>query len=564
MFDRHIFWVLSTVCILCISSCSDNENDELWDKMNEIDSRLTSLEERANQVNSDLVTLQGMVSAFQNNTSITNIAFLPNGEGYKIILSNGEEYTLNNGKDGHTPSINVKQDVDGLWYWTLDGEWLLVNGQKIVAVGKDGKDGVTPQLKIENGYWYLYNGIDWSNIGKATGDNGKDGRDGADAYTPIKSIEISDGFVTITLNDEDNSVILLRLANETTSTSIHDFNPANEIIPKIRNLRYAWKKYGVSSIENNLVLLHISDFHNFTANMTRLTDFLRLYSSYIDDVIHTGDLLGLDISWDYPTQFDEKWLQVIGNHDATLRTDDGYIIQPSIKSYNKLFAPYIANWNVSQPDNASEEGKCYYYKDYSQYNVRLIVLDNIVLNNSVNNHWNTEQKKWFKSVLDETLDFSNKAYGYHVIVAVHYPAFSMAKQPDNPFDSRDYGTAQCGKCVDEIPATVRAFKQKGGKFVCYLTGHCHSDMFGVGIAEENYTDQLCISIATASVTAAQPYCDMIRNIGDKTQDCFNLIGVDTNNCVLKIMRVGAEYDRYMRRKNVLCWDYCNNQMVYVD
>ena len=66
------------------------------------------------------------------------------------------------GTDGYTPKISAAKDEDGVYYWTLDGEWLLdASGQKIPvqgsngADGEDGADGVTPQFKIEEGIWYV-------------------------------------------------------------------------------------------------------------------------------------------------------------------------------------------------------------------------------------------------------------------------------------------------------------------------------------------------------------------------------------------------------------------------
>jgi hypothetical protein len=46
--------------------------------------------------------------------------------------------------------------------------------------GADGKDAITPQLKIENDYWYISydNGATWTKLGKATGKDGQDGQDG--------------------------------------------------------------------------------------------------------------------------------------------------------------------------------------------------------------------------------------------------------------------------------------------------------------------------------------------------------------------------------------------------
>ena len=118
------------------------------------------------------------------------------------------------GEDGYVPEISVRQDVDGEWYWTVDGEWLIVDGHKVKAVGTDGKDGadgadgqdgedgedgkdgvdgadgqdgITPQFKIEDGYWFVSydNGISWENLGKATGEDGLDGKDGDSIFREV-------------------------------------------------------------------------------------------------------------------------------------------------------------------------------------------------------------------------------------------------------------------------------------------------------------------------------------------------------------------------------------------
>ena len=57
-----------------------------------------------------------------------------------------------------------------------------MDGQKIKAQGTDGNngadgsDGVTPKLEIREGYWWISydNGTNWSQLGKATGEDGKD------------------------------------------------------------------------------------------------------------------------------------------------------------------------------------------------------------------------------------------------------------------------------------------------------------------------------------------------------------------------------------------------------
>jgi hypothetical protein len=82
-----------------------------------------------------------------------------------------------------------------LWYWLLNGDWLLdANGKKVRATG------TTPQMKIESDYWYISydNGKTWEKLEKATGEDGKDGKDG-DSF--FKSVSQDDRYVYIVLAD---------------------------------------------------------------------------------------------------------------------------------------------------------------------------------------------------------------------------------------------------------------------------------------------------------------------------------------------------------------------------
>ena len=148
-------------------------------------------------------------------------------DGYIIHFSDGSTATIKNGKNSEdAPIIGVKKDTDGIYYWTLDGEWLTdEKGNKVKAQGTDGKDGVdgedgtngkdgiTPQLKIENGRWMLSmdNGKTWTDIGQATGADGTDGEDGVDGKDGtngiFKSVTEDNDNVYFTL--EDDSVITI-------------------------------------------------------------------------------------------------------------------------------------------------------------------------------------------------------------------------------------------------------------------------------------------------------------------------------------------------------------------
>ena len=179
---KKLFTYLLVAIALTIAGCSESFDDsKIWDKLDDHESRIAKLEELCKQMNTNISSLQTIVKALQNNDYVTGVTpITKDGKtvGYTITFTKSQPITIyhgEDGKDGSTPIIGVKQDTDNIYYWTLNGEWLLdANGNKIKAQGTDGKDGITPQLKIENDYWYISydNGASWTQLGKATGEDG--------------------------------------------------------------------------------------------------------------------------------------------------------------------------------------------------------------------------------------------------------------------------------------------------------------------------------------------------------------------------------------------------------
>ena len=177
-----------------VVSCYDET--AVMDKIDGLDSRISALEQQMQTANSNISSLQTITAALQKNVSVTSVTEVEGG--YKLVFSNGSTAVIKNGSEGHTPSIGVKQDSDGVYYWTLDGNWLLdAKGNKVRVTGEDGKpgsDAVAPQLKIEKGFWYLSTdgGATWSQLGKATGEDG-------DAW--FKDVKVDEDYVYLTLAD---------------------------------------------------------------------------------------------------------------------------------------------------------------------------------------------------------------------------------------------------------------------------------------------------------------------------------------------------------------------------
>ena len=219
------------IVALGFSSCLYDDTP-LWEKVNNHEERLSTLEELCGEINSNIEALQTLVEAMEDGDYITKVEPIEeNGEvvGYTITFAKSEAITIYNGKDGadsgSVPQIGVKKDADGVYYWTVNGEWLLDDaGNKVKAVGvdgkdgadgedgkngtngtngKDGKDGVTPQLKIENNYWYVSydNGATWTQLGRSTADSGDV------AGSLFTDVTIDEQYVRFTLADGTSFVI---------------------------------------------------------------------------------------------------------------------------------------------------------------------------------------------------------------------------------------------------------------------------------------------------------------------------------------------------------------------
>ena len=213
---RLITFALMATCL--VISCSKFDDSAIWDKLNDHENRIAYLEEVCKKMNKDIVNLQTLVTALETNDYIVNASPLATGDGYTFIFKSGKSVVIYNGKDGKdgvdgkdgfdgkdgvTPTISVMKDVDGVYYWTVNGEWLLVNGQKVKASatdgkdgenGNNGKDGITPKFKIEDEYWFVSydNGQSWEKLGKATNVSGS---------SNIQDVIINDKSVSVILSD---------------------------------------------------------------------------------------------------------------------------------------------------------------------------------------------------------------------------------------------------------------------------------------------------------------------------------------------------------------------------
>lgn len=218
---NKIFSFFYTAMILLLASCSKEYDDSsLVNRVDDLENRVTKLEQLCQQMNTNISSVQSIVDAIQKNDHVSTVTPISKDNqeiGYTITFASGKTITIyhgndgkdgENGQNGYTPKIGVKQDIDNVYYWTIDDEWLTDDkGNKIKASpdkssdgqdGTNGQDGITPQLKIENDYWYVSydNGTSWTQLGKATG---KDGVNGMNGNSFFQDVNIDDKYIYFTL-----------------------------------------------------------------------------------------------------------------------------------------------------------------------------------------------------------------------------------------------------------------------------------------------------------------------------------------------------------------------------
>lgn len=256
---------------LGVTSCGD-DYDDTWvrETTADLEARVAALEEWQKNVNAQISSLQSIVAILEKKDYVTKVIPLVNGTGYVISFQNSGDVTILNGEKGEkgdqgekgangekgdSPVIGVKQDTDGKYYWTLNGEWLM-DGDKIMPVtgekgdkgekgdqgekgdegekgdtgdkgdqgekgdegdkgdtGEKGDDAIAPQVRInkETNVWEISTdgGNTWTSTDvKATGEKGDTGDNGDSMFSDI-DVSNSD-YVVLTLADGTTTITLPR------------------------------------------------------------------------------------------------------------------------------------------------------------------------------------------------------------------------------------------------------------------------------------------------------------------------------------------------------------------
>lgn len=302
-------------------------------------------------------------------------------------------------------------------------------------------------------------------------------------------------------------------------------------------------------------LLITTDWHKDTAN-ANLASSMANYSP-IDQKVCLGDICNASF-YDRPIGF-EYWdstLLCVGNHDEFNGQGNTHANQVSATElYNVFYKPFIkANGSVQNPNTT------YWYKDFPNKNIRLIGLDNGLLDVS----FQQTMLAWFKNTLEDA-----RVKGMHVIVFRHmgFGNASASTQIWTPFSAYQTNTgANLGHF--DIPAlwvfdaqllkAVDDFKANGGVFVCHIHGHRHYTW--IGKYPQEHGDQLGVLVPSIK---KEWYHRIKRDDNTIAQTGFFTFSIDTakreiliNSCGPKHLTSGGDIGK-------LLMDYDANIIAFI-
>lgn len=170
----------------------------LQEDLEALKDRVTVLEQMCGSLSEDVATLSIIVDALQKNIYVTSVA--ETSDGWTVGFSDMTSMTVRNGKDGDdgaSPVIGVRQNAEGKYCWTLDGEFIMAGGTELVA---EGADGISPEFKVEDGML------------KVSYDSGGSWTDLAETGSPVQSAvtEVKETEETVTFVLAQGEEIVLR------------------------------------------------------------------------------------------------------------------------------------------------------------------------------------------------------------------------------------------------------------------------------------------------------------------------------------------------------------------
>lgn len=319
-------------------------------------------------------------------------------------------------------------------------------------------------------------------------------------------------------------------------------------------------------------LLLAGDSHNDSTRMNNMVEFLNNIDAF-DAGIMLGDMSGNEFS-DPITNYtnalsstQKPFLTVLGNHDVVGATSDSDL-------YTK-YGDCFQYANLASGEAVS--GKCYYYKDFATYKIRVIVMMQYDLTYSGNLCYGQEQIDWLIDILNDTPS------DYGVIIAEHTnPSRHMIYNLDASITSSTWyqsNYAPTNMDGDPVPDIVNAwingttlsqsydytfenppsalsvsadFSARGnGEFITYIGGHWHMNVLG---SPTGFANQFDYHVPAAGLSAALQG-DMPRRGGTVSEDSLNVLSIDRDKKMVKVFQIGAHYTKDAVNRQYFKYNY---------
>ena len=477
---------------------------------------------------------------------------------------------------------------------------IYANGVSILAETDTDEYSETFNSLLKLGDNYVDNGYDFTYTANRDMKIVFCGNMSKSSYYKIESLEVIPDFVSklnsdiyksnVQIDNIKNRVEVLEQKNE----PIGKLNISSTAL--LATLCYAGFVSSTNRREKKyLCLSHITDVHGDHIRYKRWLDFTQ-DRNLIDGGFCTGDT---NISTYNENTFEachanqlsgitKPIFVTIGNHDMGFRTN---LYDNSNDNVGARFiTPFISQMGAVQ----GGINKGYYYKDFDTYKIRVITLNEYEMPRVLNDDGSAyKYDLWGRYLSQEQADWlcntlSSLEEGWSVILLTHQMLDGYAKA-DNVFNSKNLDTngegehyvCQNGWIIqdiltawlnrssinktyapievsnnitgieisdDNVPSVtvIKDFSASVGEFICAFSGHTHKDGNGKSSINRNLT---IITLTDGNGKDILRYDDLYRNENDKSQDCFNVYGFDTDKRLIKIVRFGADmnYD-FVERK----------------
>ena len=219
---------MTVAAIVLAAGCAKTYDDsDLLSRLDAVQQQIDKVRADLDTYNTEIDALQKLAAAYSAGSAVRTVEdLMEDGKqiGYKIVFDDGTSVDILHGKngedgrdgidgangyigidsvDGHSPVVGVVLQ-NGRYYWTVDGALLTDEAGNPLPASADpedseAKNGVTPEVSLENGKWYVsYDGVK-AEVGTVSDVEAKLVVDGvfADANAVVKGEQD----VTITLAD---------------------------------------------------------------------------------------------------------------------------------------------------------------------------------------------------------------------------------------------------------------------------------------------------------------------------------------------------------------------------